>query len=152
MQAVMISIHPKWCELIAQGKKTVECRTEVPKNIQWDKPFKVYVYCTKARKVTWRHPLTGERMDGRVVGEFICDGIYHAKRMQDGVPTYYRKTIADACMTEQAVDKYSRGGSVYGWHISGFKLYGKTIALSDFGLSYAPQSYFYMEDRGEWME
>lgn len=24
MKAVMISIHPKWCELISSGKKTIE--------------------------------------------------------------------------------------------------------------------------------
>lgn len=30
-QAIMISIHPKWCELIANGKKTIEVRKTRPK-------------------------------------------------------------------------------------------------------------------------
>ena len=30
MKSVLISIHPKWCELIASGKKTVEVRKTVP--------------------------------------------------------------------------------------------------------------------------
>ena len=31
MKAVLISIQPKWCELIASGKKTVEVRKTKPK-------------------------------------------------------------------------------------------------------------------------
>lgn len=44
MKAVLISIKPKWCELIASGKKTVEIRKTKPK---LETPFKVYIYCTK---------------------------------------------------------------------------------------------------------
>ena len=44
MRAVLISIQPKWCELIASGKKTVEVRKTKPKI---DAPFKCYIYCTK---------------------------------------------------------------------------------------------------------
>lgn len=43
MKAVMLSIQPKWCELIASGKKTVEVRKTKPKI---DAPFKCYIYCT----------------------------------------------------------------------------------------------------------
>ena len=40
MKAVLISIKPKWCELIASGKKTVEVRKTRPKI---DTPFKCYI-------------------------------------------------------------------------------------------------------------
>ena len=30
MKSVLISIHPKWCELIASGKKTIEVRKTRP--------------------------------------------------------------------------------------------------------------------------
>lgn len=43
MRSVLISIRPKWCELIANGKKTVEVRKTRPK---LETPFKVYIYCT----------------------------------------------------------------------------------------------------------
>lgn len=46
MKSVMISIQPKWCELIASGKKTVELRKTKP---DIDTPFKVYIYCTKPK-------------------------------------------------------------------------------------------------------
>ena len=45
MKAVLMSIQPKWCELIASGKKTIEIRRNIPK---LDAPFKVYIYCTLA--------------------------------------------------------------------------------------------------------
>lgn len=42
-KAVLISIQPKWCGLIAAGKKTLEIRKSRPKQ---ETPFKVYIYCT----------------------------------------------------------------------------------------------------------
>lgn len=44
MQAVLISIQPGWCELIASGKKTVEVRKTMP---LLPAPFKAYIYETK---------------------------------------------------------------------------------------------------------
>ena len=44
MKSVLISIQPKWCELIANGKKTIEVRKSRPKI---ETPFKVYIYQTK---------------------------------------------------------------------------------------------------------
>lgn len=41
--SVLISIKPKWCELIASGKKTIEVRRTKPK---LKPPFKCYIYCT----------------------------------------------------------------------------------------------------------
>ena len=42
-----MSIQPKWCELIASGKKTIEVRKTKPK---FETPFKVYIYCTNNKK------------------------------------------------------------------------------------------------------
>ena len=44
MKEVLISIQPRWCKLIANGKKTVEVRKTKPK---LETPFKAYIYCTK---------------------------------------------------------------------------------------------------------
>ena len=46
MREVMISVQPKWCELIANGKKTIEIRKTKPK---LEVPFKVYIYCTQTK-------------------------------------------------------------------------------------------------------
>lgn len=43
MKVVLISIKPKWCDLIRRGRKTVEVRKTCPK---LEVPFKVYIYET----------------------------------------------------------------------------------------------------------
>lgn len=53
MKSVLVSIKPKWCELIANGKKTIEIRKSKPKI---DTPFKCYIYCTlPPREELFRH-------------------------------------------------------------------------------------------------
>lgn len=47
--AVLLSVRPKWCELIASGKKTVEVRKTRPKI---ETPFKCYIYCTKPKELS----------------------------------------------------------------------------------------------------
>ena len=69
-KSVLISIKPKWCELIASGKKTVEVRKTKPKI---DTPFKVYIYETKT-PLRWNKAhnniIGGE--GGYIIGEFVC--------------------------------------------------------------------------------
>ncbi len=90
MESVLISIQPKWCELIASGKKTVEVRKTRPKI---DVPFKCYIYCTKSNKEFLqsrnnvlfycedRDFIGGhgvglyKRLNGKVIGEFVCDRV-----------------------------------------------------------------------------
>ena len=43
MKSVLMSIRPKWCNLIASGKKTIEVRKTKP---IIETPFKCYIYCT----------------------------------------------------------------------------------------------------------
>lgn len=37
MKKVLISIHPKWCELIFSGEKTIEVRKTAPKCYDCDR-------------------------------------------------------------------------------------------------------------------
>ena len=77
-KAVMISIRPRWCELIANGKKTIEVRKTRPK---LQPPFKCYIYCTmdhpyisvscgELDKLNYRTNTVG-RCNGKVIGEFV---------------------------------------------------------------------------------
>lgn len=43
-KSILLSIRPRYCELIASGKKKVELRKNEPKI---KTPFKCYIYCTK---------------------------------------------------------------------------------------------------------
>ena len=76
MKSVLISIQPKWCELIASGKKTVEVRKTKPK---LETPFKVYIYATKGdfgalikRSGNKFLGYKEQNIGGKVIGEFVC--------------------------------------------------------------------------------
>lgn len=87
--AVLLSVRPKWCELIASGKKTVEVRKTKPKA---EPPFKCYIYCTKPSKKyqtisgcmvlnddeLYRHPTQGIKHGDSI--ELMCfDGDEYSK-------------------------------------------------------------------------
>ena len=79
MKSVLISIKPKYCELIANGQKTVEIRKNRPKI---DAPFKCYIYCTKDNNLKntdnnlWLMKSGYNWIgNGKVIGEFVCDDI-----------------------------------------------------------------------------
>lgn len=155
MKAVLISIQPKWCELIAQGQKTVEVRKTKPK---LETPFKVYIYRTKG---VVKHIVNGKwfymHVGGSVIGEFICDRI-------DQADVDRQKSIAEAaCLSLTEMWKYAGGGSAYdlfGWHISNLMIYDKPKELSDFqkpsipgefwpsdiSVKRPPQSWCYVEE------
>lgn len=144
MKSVMISIKPKWCELIASGKKTVEVRRTKP-NI--DIPFKCYIYETKARSDMPTfvdedgHVLYIGR--GQVIGEFVCDRIDAIDVIDDGIMTYIRvDQKADpfikqkTCLGIYELQRYLcyPGGSKtgFGWHISDLKVYDEPKELKEF--------------------
>lgn len=71
MKSVLISIQPKWCELIASGKKTVEVRKNRPR---LKTPFKCYIYCTDGYVAPISF-LSSKGLRKTVIGEFVCDSI-----------------------------------------------------------------------------
>lgn len=83
MKKVLLSVHPKWCELIFSGKKTIEVRKTAPK---LEPPFEVLVYFTRKPVLvmfngTGRHiseydkTYCYDERSGKVIGSFICDKI-----------------------------------------------------------------------------
>lgn len=104
MECVLISIKPKWCELTANGEKTIEVRKTKPK---LNTPFKCYIYCTKPSKkyqtvagsmvlnddelfklpngeikygnsielIAYDNYSKDNFLNGKIIGEFICDKI-----------------------------------------------------------------------------
>lgn len=167
-KAVLISIQPKWCELIASGKKTIEVRKSRPKI---DTPFKVYIYCTKAPKGWFFMNSPDVRRDGKVIGEFACDKIERFSVTTDDNSTISEKDMVNkSCMTIHELAKYELDAipkeftiykiGVYGWHISDLKIYDKPKELSEFEglrktkfgyepieITRPPQSWQYVEER-----
>lgn len=155
MKAVLLSIQPKWCELIASGIKTVEIRKTKPKI---ETPFKCYIYCSKGKrrlldimkdgdenfgKIYHGKPVfittpescyaIGNGYEQKVIGEFICDNIFNCRDINmDGT-----------CLTVAEYLKYTKGhkGIVWGWHISDLVIYDKPKELRKFHLPCDPECY-----------
>ena len=147
--AVLISIQPKWCELIASGKKTVEVRKSRPKI---ETPFKCYFYCTKSKgEALWKYrgeyyydtQFPNERpnkANGKVIGEFMCNGFTYIEAGYDtnGNKHLYNTAFIEHCMCipDNDLHKYlyksreNSGG--WAWHISNLKIYDKPKELGDF--------------------
>ena len=145
-KAVLISIRPKWCELIASGKKTIEVRKTAPKI---ETPFKCYIYCTKPSfEYEDFIALKNGRFiygGGRVIGEFTCDRIFpitvegngpFSEKRGDGYSEDYSSKGFYDCLTDKEFDAYLNWKHGYGWHISDLVIYDAPKKLSDFRLYY----------------
>ena len=159
MKSVLISIRPKWCELIASGKKTLEVRKTRPKQ---GTPFKCYIYRTKG---TVNHIANGKwfkmQVGGSVIGEFSCDAILPMSIEYSNPNSIVAlKEFPGTCLTDkQIIDYLGNGVTGYGWHISELKIYDKPKKLSEFIgvkkvrdgfevrlLERPPQSWCYVEE------
>ena len=152
-QEIMLSVRPKWCELIAKGQKTVEIRKTKPK---CDVPFKVYIYCTRQRVngeilLTYDKKIEGRNkgfrdggdipLAGKVIGEFVCYECYpiHVPTdIQFSIDTglwspFSERILHDACLTpEEVIDYAGNKEDIFGWRISDLIIYDKPKQLSEF--------------------
>lgn len=140
MKAVLLSIKPQYCELIASGKKIIEVRKSEPK---LKPPFKCYIYqtkdkqyCTELRAIKeLDHALSIEENVGKVIGEFVCDRIEIFDVPYPAYSYEMRKDIQDLSglgyfqLHKYANHKYR---SLYAWYISNLVIYDKPKELSEF--------------------
>ena len=148
MKSVLISIKPKWCELIASGKKTIEVRKTRPK---CDMPFKCYVYCTKDKDISFwtgkRYAYADDRShnlfdvcgNGKVIGEFVCKNMTCIQADIDfqGEKHLYNTAFIEnrMCLNDEELFNYIYDGKRnegWGWHISDLVIYDKPKELSEF--------------------
>lgn len=160
MTEIMLPVRPKWCELIARGKKTIEVRKFCPK---CDVPFKVDIYCTKDKLAllrdaedveerykydVWNHAKFHEScgkkvLGGKVIGEFVCDKITTVdvlrifNYMNQGSihvkDTYAERYLRNSCLSSEETVNYANGKLlIYAWNISDLKIYDKPKQLSEF--------------------
>lgn len=169
MKSVLISIKPKWCELIANGKKTIEVRKTKPK---CDTPFKCYLYCTKSDRL-WvpnravrlsfglSNALVHHKKDmefcylgsGKVIGEFVCKNMTCIQADIDfqGEKHLYNTAFIEnrMCLNDEELFNYIYDGKRnegWGWHISDLVIYDEPKELSEFGLKRPFQSWGYVEE------
>lgn len=153
MKSVLISIHPKWCELIASGQKIIEIRKTRPKI---ETPFKCYICCTKAdlpfSLVThdtkdftcgksYRYSSGGE-----VIGEFVCKKVdcmaycgtdnnnISLNIVESGfqIKSILTEYLTSCQLSRAELLQYSNHNKVYGWQISELVIYNEPKELSRF--------------------
>ena len=156
-KAVLISIRPEWCELIANGKKTIEVRKTIPKI---ETPFKCYIYCTKpirfykisecmCTSYEYLHLCEGkvtmgdgfelydkdyQVLNGKVIGEFVCEKtteFYPTTDLKQLNPIHFQM-CEKSCVDMQELYAYANSKKLYGWHISDLVIYDKPKELSEF--------------------
>lgn len=147
MRSIMISIQPKWCDLIFRREKTREVRKTLP---DADEPFKAYIYATKKRP-NWVR-MDNTQLSGMVVGEFIVvESDKFFWRENSGLAREIRQKAA---LTVGDLKKYAGDNDMlYAWHISALKEYDEPIEIGDFLdskgniMTRAPQSWQYVTPR-----
>lgn len=159
MKSVLISIRPKWCELIAKGEKTMEVRKTRPK---LEEPFKVFIYCTlPPQDELFKHGGIREYANelirlqsGEIVysygmrlcldtenrpyskDNFLCKKVIGEFICDNIVNPFFDSgfwiadnIVNESCLSPAEIRKYANGGNVYGWHISSLKIYEKPKPL-----------------------
>lgn len=162
MKAVLMSIKPKWCELIESGRKTVELRKTKPK---LETPFKVYIYETQGYSAIPQVYEDGRLVfkgRGSIIGEFVCDCIATVLQCNSGWVQENARVTGDEFFDYLGICRDTHFGydkKAYGWHISGLVIYDQPKELSEFvGLRKTkfgyepnkiirpPQSWMYVEE------
>lgn len=147
MKSVLIGIQPEGCELISNGKKTIEVRKTKPKI---ETPFKCYIYCTQGemllktinnslfidKSYNDRENLYGvcEKANGKVIGEFVCDDIFPIRVFENGsIQEYVCHSMERSCVPYDDISNYiGKDKTGYGWHISDVVIYDEPKELSEF--------------------
>lgn len=137
MKSILLSIKPKYVELIARGEKTIEVRKTAPQEV----PFKCYIYesrngghrCKHCNEKDSCYSYAPKNVGcyngrGKVIGEFICN---NASEL-DYVYYWNNGYEFATCLTYRQVADYGKGKPLYGWHISDLKIYGSPKELSEF--------------------
>ena len=160
MKSVLLSVRPMFCELIANGYKTVELRKTRPK---LQTPFKVYIYCTEPKRwfrfsafgrasdeslwlengkvemcdgfKYWCNGGDYTNLNGKVIGEFVCDEIQEIGFSPYNHGEYICKDqtyIKHTGLTFDEMFEYLGEEYGYGWHISRLEIYDTPKPIGDF--------------------
>lgn len=155
MNLVMISIHPKWCGLIASGEKTIEVRRTRPK---FDTSFMCYIYCTKERSKNALHLYINETNKREKYGttnhwrsgddvvevnshlpayrfnSYLAEGkvigVFTCDKIYELAPLNHAPDDVEqqACLSQEEIARYLKGKG-YAWHITNVKIFNEPWSL-----------------------
>ena len=144
MKSILISIQPKWCELIASGKKTIEVRKTRPKI---ETPLKCYIYCANHGVKYCHYWVDKKKMgrsllwSGKVIGEFVCDSVtciqvYYGNSGEKHLTNLFGIDFKNTCLSLHEIFDYIIGdkkdGTGWLYHITDLKIYDKPKELREF--------------------
>ena len=135
MKAIMISIQPQWVSKILNGEKTIEIRKTMPK---CELPCKVYIYCTKGKKLyKCVSNFDEDLLNGKVVAEFSLNKVDTLERdLNDWLPKnrydVSNELLKNINLNQNELWNYGQGKILYAWHIDDLKIYDKPKELSEF--------------------
>ena len=133
MVEIMQSIRPKWCYEIISGAKDIEARKTRPK---CGTPFKVDIYCTKAKPSDVGKIPDVDCWSGKAIGEYVCDEIYTYQYLKEkgeyDRSYWFPDHKSKSCLSEEDLLTYGNGKTLYGWHISDLKIYDKPKDIREF--------------------
>lgn len=135
MKAVLMSIHPQWCEKIFNGSKTIEVRKTAPK---LETPFTVYVYQTKLKVNKGDSFMVVDALNenlgfGKVIGSFVCDKINRYNTSWLFGEDNLKETT---CLDDAEIMDYIKytDREFYLWRITEPKLFDKPKEIAEFWL------------------
>lgn len=138
MKAIMISVKPQCVSKILNKEKLVEIRKTMPK---CELPCKVYIYCTKGKKLyKCVSNFDEDLLNGKVVAEFILNKVDTLERdLNDWLPKNRYDVSNDLLkninLNQNELWNYGQGKILYAWHIDDLKIYDKPKELSEFKIS-----------------
>jgi predicted transcriptional regulator len=131
---VLLSIKPKWADLILSGEKTIEVRRKVWINKSIDK---VLIYSSTPVQ--------------KVVGEFKVarlDTGYISRLIQSYEKHYLKHLLTGSNLSKNEFIEYFEGLEKYNViTIMSTITYPEPKHLSDFGISRPPQNFCYINDK-----
>ena len=139
---IILSIKPKYAELIYSGKKTVEWRHTYPKKFfKWCD--RVYIYETSpVKRVTGYFkvnpiidPISFDR-------EFLDQNFFYADECKKNFEKWGQVSIDE-------LKKYAERSIVYGWSIIKAERFVAKVHLNWFNLNRPPQSWQYLTTNKE---
>lgn len=147
---ILISIRPEWVAKILIGEKKIEVRKTRPKV---KSPFKCFIYCTLGKELwgdgtaeTWwgialdedidkvfRLNPTLSQLNGKVIGEFICNYIAHSnEHLFDENKITMQKLMKSSCLSFEEINNYRGNKNIFAWYISDLKIYDIPKELNEF--------------------
>ena len=165
-KSILISINPEFVEKILNHTKTIEIRKTKPK---CELPCKVYIYCTKGKKLyKCVSNFDEDLLNGKVVAEFTLNKADTLERdLNDWLPKnrydVSNELLKYINLNQEQLWNYGQGKTLYAWYIDGLKIYDKPKELSEFSsiskrmkgkesrfsshlLQRPPQSWCYVEE------